>query len=222
MNKLEVLLGIRPYLYFIADSSFGMDKLPQLTEQALQGGALLVQLRAKNIHKPQIITTAKLLQQKVKQYRGLLIINDIPELVKKVGAAGVHLGQQDTSVPDAREILQDEAIIGATIHTYEEALSISLGKLDYIGLGAIFHSTTKEHANLMSFELMEQIIKYIRNKSNCAIFCIGGINYKNMDKLKKYYMDGSIDGIAIISAIANADNPAKMSAMILDKLNKWT
>ena len=217
MSKLNNILGEPPYLYFIADSSYGMNNLPYLSEQAAKGGAQLVQLRAKDVSEQQINLITKAIQQKITPYNALLLINDVPQLGKEIHCNGVHLGQEDMSPIEARTILGKEAIIGLTIHSYDEALNAPYECIDYVGLGAMFPSMSKLMQDIMDFDQLQKITQHIRNKSDCAIFGVGGINQDNMDQLQQY----DIDGIAIIAAISKADDPAAISREIKRKLSNW-
>ena len=217
MSKLNNILGDPPYLYFIADSSYGMNNLPYLSEQAAKGGTQLVQLRAKDASEQQIIAATEAIQQKITPYNALLLINDMPQISQKNYCNGVHLGQEDISPIEARTILGKEAIIGLTIHSYEEALNAPYECIDYVGLGAMFPSMSKLMQDVMDFDQLQKITQHIRKESDCAIFGVGGINQDNMDQLQQY----DIDGIAIIAAISKADDPAAISSEIKRKLSNW-
>ncbi len=217
MSKLNNILGEPPYLYFIADSSYGMNNLPYLSEEAVKGGAQLVQLRAKDASEQQIIAATEAIQQKITPYNALLLINDMPQTSQKNYGNGVHLGQEDISPIEARTILGKEAIIGLTIHSYDEALNAPYECIDYVGLGAMFPSMSKLMQDVMDFDQLQKITQHIRTKSDCAIFGVGGIDQDNMDQLQQY----NLDGIAIIAAISKADDPAAISSEIKHKLSNW-
>ena len=217
MSKLNNILGEPPYLYFIADSSYGMNNLPYLSEEAVKGGAQLVQLRAKDASEQQIIAATEAIQQKITPYNALLLINDMPQTSQKNYGNGVHLGQEDISPIEARTILGKEAIIGLTIHSYDEALNAPYECIDYVGLGAMFPSISKLMQDVMDFDQLQKITQHIRTKSDCAIFGVGGIDQDNMDQLQQY----NLDGIAIIAAISKADDPAAISREIKHKLSNW-
>ena len=217
MSKLNNILGEPPYLYFIADSSYGMNNLPYLSEEAVKGGAQLVQLRAKDASEQQIIAATEAIQQKITPYNALLLINDMPQISQKNYGNGVHLGQEDISPIEARTILGKEAIIGLTIHSYDEALNAPYECIDYVGLGAMFPSMSKLMQDVMDLDQLQKITQHIRTKSDCAIFGVGGIDQDNMDQLQQY----NLDGIAIIAAISKADDPAAISREIKHKLSNW-
>ena len=217
MSKLNNILGEPPYLYFIADSSYGMNNLPYLSEEAVKGGAQLVQLRAKDASEQQIIAATEAIQQKITPYNALLLINDMPQTSQKNYGNGVHLGQEDISPIEARTILGKEAIIGLTIHSYDEALNAPYECIDYVGLGAMFPSMSKLMQDVMDLDQLQKITQHIRTKSDCAIFGVGGIDQDNMEQLQQY----NLDGIAIIAAISKADDPAAISREIKHKLSNW-
>ena len=140
--------GLRPGLYAITDSQLlPADKLLAAVEAALRGGAVLVQYREKSAPQPERLRQATDLVALCNSARVPLIINDDPELARRCGAAGVHLGQSDSSLANARQQLGEHAIIGATCHA-DMALAISADRdsADYLAFGRFFHSNTKPDA----------------------------------------------------------------------------
>ena len=121
-------------------------------EKALKGGVTLLQLREKNMSTDDFINSAKEIKSLCEKYNVPLIINDSVEIALKSGADGVHLGQSDGDIKKAREILGNNAIIGATAHNVNEAVSAFKSGADYLGCGAVFGSSTKNNTVPLSFD----------------------------------------------------------------------
>ena len=171
--------------------------LEEAVEKAILGGATIIQLREKNISDDEYIKRAESIKSVCDRYNIPLIINDNVDVALKVKAAGVHVGQGDTSVSKARSILGKDYIIGATAHNLEEARIAQDQGADYLGVGAAFGSSTKKDAtSLTSLETYKEITSNI----SIPIVAIGGINDSNMDLLT----GSGIAGVAIISGIFSA------------------
>ena len=171
--------------------------LEEAVEKAILGGATIIQLREKNISDDEYIKRAESIKSVCDRYNIPLIINDNVDVALKVKAAGVHVGQGDTSVSKARSILGKDYIIGATAHNLEEAKIAQTCGADYLGVGAAFGSSTKKDAKpLTSLETYKEITSNI----SIPIVAIGGINDSNMDLLT----GSGIAGVAIISGIFSA------------------
>lgn len=161
----------------------------------------MLQLRDKNSTEDEIISDAEKLLPICKKAGIPLIINDYPEIAKKCGADGVHLGLSDGSIENARKLLGDHAIIGATAHNLEEAKSAEKAGADYLGVGAAFGSSTKKNASNFNIE------DYLEITSNVSIpvVAIGGINSDNVSKLNGF----GLAGVAVVSAIFDSDDVKK-------------
>lgn len=221
-----------PYLYCLADTSYGIENIPSMVTQALAGGARIFQLRAKNTPQDTLVELGQSIKQQIKDAGddALLIINDHPDLAKQVAADGVHLGAQDMSPQMARQILGKSGIIGVTIHNIGEAQDIfdaqsdnadNIDCIDYVGIGPVFSSSTKNdlpplNPHIDPHDLLE-LIKSVRSLSDCPIICIGGIDENNMQQLQEY----KIDGIAMAAAIANPATTMSSCQNIIHQLNSW-
>ena len=171
--------------------------LENAVEQAILGGATMMQLREKEVTAEDYIKTATSINAICRKYDIPLIINDSVEVCKAVHASGVHLGLSDESLEKARDILGDDYIIGATAHNLEEAKrAFELGA-DYLGVGAAFGSSTKMDASKIT---TLDTYKEITNNVPIPVVAIGGINYDNVHKLKGL----GLSGIAVISGIFDA------------------
>ncbi|PWT26536.1 thiamine phosphate synthase [Butyrivibrio fibrisolvens] len=184
--------------------------LEEAVEKAILGGATIIQLREKNISDDEYIKRAESIKSVCDRYNIPLIINDNVDVALKVKAAGVHVGQGDTSVSKARSILGKDYIIGATAHNLEEAKIAQTCGADYLGVGAAFGSSTKKDAKpLTSLETYKEITSNI----SIPVVAIGGINDSNMDLLT----GSGIAGVAIISGIFSALDIEKQANILSRK-----
>ena len=187
-------------MYFITDSTFcGEEEFLRRVEDALRGGVTLLQLREKNKTTREYIDLAEKVHALTVKYNVPLIIDDRIDVAMAVGAEGVHLGQSDMPVATARKILGDDIIIGATTKTVPQALEAYEQGADYLGVGAIYPTTTKVKTVLTSVETLADICRAVPIPVNA----IGGLNKDNIDVLK----DADIAGICVVSAIMKADSP---------------
>ncbi|MBQ8391561.1 MAG: thiamine phosphate synthase [Clostridia bacterium] len=186
-------------LYFITDSTgFSEEEFLRRTEEALKGGVSLLQLREKDKTTREYISLAKKVHKLTKKYNVPLIIDDRIDVALAMGAEGVHLGQSDMPIDIARRILGDDFIIGATTKTVSQALEAYKQGADYLGVGAIYPTTTKVKTVLTSTETLDAICKAVPIPVNA----IGGLNKSNINVLEKI----PIAGICVVSAIMKADN----------------
>ena len=187
-------------LYFITDSTgFSEEEFLRRTEEALKGGASLLQLREKDKTTREYISLAEKVHTLTKKYNVPLIIDDRVDVALAMGAEGVHLGQSDMPINTARKILGDDFIIGATTKTVPQALEAYQQGADYLGVGAIYPTTTKVKTVITSTETLGNICSAVPIPVNA----IGGLNKDNIDILKGI----PIAGICVVSAIMKADEP---------------
>ena len=187
-------------LYFITDSTgFSEEEILRRTEEALKGGATILQLREKDKTTREYISLAEKVHLLTKKYNVPLIIDDRVDVALSTGAEGVHLGQSDMPIDVARKILGDDFIIGATTKTVPQALEAYQQGADYLGVGAIYPTTTKVKTVITSTETLGNICSAVPIPVNA----IGGLNKDNIDILKGI----TIAGICVVSAIMKADDP---------------
>ncbi len=187
-------------LYLITDSTgFSETAFFNRVEEALKGGVTLLQLREKEKTTQAYIDLAGKVHQITQKYRVPLIIDDRLDVAMAVKAEGVHLGQSDMPVMDARRICGEDMIIGATAKTVEQAQKAYRQGADYLGVGAIYPTTTKVKTVLTSVETLEKICKAVPIPVNA----IGGLNRENLDILQGI----DIAGICVVSAIMKAESP---------------
>lgn len=194
-------------LYAVTDRSWtGRLTLYQQVEQALQGGVTMVQLREKNLNEAEIITQAKELLKLCHRYNVPLIINDSADIALQVGADGVHVGIEDAPVAEIRKKAGADFIIGATAKTVLQAQAAEAAGADYLGVGAVFPSPTKQNAIRITIEQLKAICGSV----NIPAVAIGGIGLRNMDELA----GGGMKGIAVVSAIFAAEDIKSAAAQL--------
>ena len=187
-------------LYFITDSTgFEEEEFLRRVEEALEGGATILQLREKNKTTREYITLAEKVHSIARRYNVPLIIDDRVDVALAVDAEGVHLGAEDMTIAQARNILGEDKIIGATAKTVPWALDVYNQGADYLGVGAIYPTTTKVKTVLTSTETLRDICKAVPIPVNA----IGGLNKNNIDILAGI----PIAGICVVSAIMKAESP---------------
>ena len=195
-------------LYAITDRNWlNGNTLASQVEDALRGGATFLQLREKNASKEEIIKEALEIKEICKKYNVPFVIDDDVDIAKEVNADGVHIGQNDASYKYARDILGDNKIIGMTAHNLEEALTAQNSGADYIGVGAVFNTSTKLDTIPMSRETLMQITSNI----SIPVVAIGGINENNILELK----GSGVDGVAVISAIFSKEDITEAAKNLL-------
>lgn len=200
-------------LYFITDSSnYPEDEFLYRVEQALSGGVTLLQLREKDKTTREYISLAEKVHTLTKKYNVPLIIDDRVDVALAINAEGVHLGQSDMPIKIARKILGNNFIIGATTKTVPQALNAFEQGADYLGVGAIYPTTTKVKTVLTSTETLDAICEAVPIPVNA----IGGLNKDNIDILKGIH----IAGICVVSAVMMADNPKKAATELKERADE--
>lgn len=192
-------------LYAVTDRAWtGKMSLYEQIEAALKNGVTCVQLREKELDDETFLEEAIQIGDLCRKYGVPFIINDNVDIAVKCGADGIHVGQEDMNAADVRKCVGDHMIIGVSAHTVEEAVEAVEKGADYLGLGAVFSTSTKTDVDLMSAETLKAICKAV----DVPIVAIGGISPKNVHHLK----GTGIDGIAVVSAIFAADDPGRATA----------
>lgn len=206
--KKEMLL-----LYAVTDRKWTGEKtLYQQVEEALKGGATLIQLREKNMSQEEFLKEAREITELCHRYGTALIINDNVEVALKSGADGVHVGIEDTPVKEIRKMVPGDFIIGATAKTIEQAQRAEQEGADYIGVGAVFPSPTKKNAIRITLELLKKICSSVR----IPAVAIGGITYENAGTLR----GGRMAGVAVVSAVFGAADIKKETARLKKKIQE--
>lgn len=181
-------------LYAITDSSMiGNSTLKEKVEEAILGGATMIQLREKNISEDEYVALAKEIKEVTDKYNIPLIINDQVDVALACDTAGVHVGQQDMAAALARVKIGQEKILGVSVQTVEQAILAEKAGADYLGVGSVFPTSTKKDAALVS----KETLKAICDSVNIPVVAIGGINEENITQLN----GSGIAGISVVSAI---------------------
>ena len=187
-------------LYFITDSTnYSEEEFLSRVEQALLGGVTLLQLREKEKSTREYIELAEKVHELTKRYNVPLIIDDRVDVALAVDAEGVHVGASDMPVATARKLMGEDKIVGATAKTVPWAKEAYEQGADYLGVGAIYPTTTKVKTVLTSTDTLRDIC----NAVTIPVNAIGGLNKDNIDVLSGI----PIAGICVVSAIMKAENP---------------
>ena len=181
-------------LYAITDENLiKPENLAEAVEQAISGGATVIQYRAKNKNSRQMYQEAVMIKKVCDKYGIPLIINDRVDIAIAVNADGVHVGQEDLDVEVVRRIIGFDRILGLSTKNLEQVKKANSLPVDYIGFGSIFPTTTKENAKVSGIETLKEVIKL----SIQPVVAIGGINHKNVIEVLKT----GCKNVAVVSAI---------------------
>lgn len=189
-------------LYAVTDRAWtGNKTLYEQIKEALENGVTCVQLREKNLDEASFIEEAKKISVLCRQYNTPFIVNDNVNVAIASNADGIHIGQEDMGLKDVREIVGENMIIGISAHTVEEAKFAQENGANYIGIGAVFETSTKNDVDVIPYEKVKSICDAV----DIPKVAIGGINAENILKLK----GSGIDGVAVVSAIFGAKDIGK-------------
>lgn len=181
-------------LYAVTDRSWlNGGTLYRQVEMAVRGGATFVQLREKELVGAQFLEEAVRIRDFCKKNGVPFVVNDDARLACRLNADGVHVGQEDMGIKEARKLLGPDKIIGVSAHTVEEALRAEKDGADYLGAGAVFPTGSKANVSRMTYETLSGICKAVK----IPVIAIGGIGMENVMRLA----GSGISGVAVISAI---------------------
>ena len=181
-------------LYAVTDRAWvGKETLYEQVEDTLKGGTTFIQLREKELDKESFLKEAIEIKELCKKYNVPFVINDEVDVALQVDADGVHVGQSDMEAGNVRELLGPDKIIGVSAQTVEQALLAEKRGADYLGVGAVFKTGSKDDADDVSHETLKAICEAV----SIPVIAIGGITMDNVVELK----GTGICGIAVISAI---------------------
>jgi len=206
-NKKDLLL------YAVTDRSWlGGDTLESVVEKALKGGATFVQLREKELETEKFLEEAKVIKELCKKYHIPFVINDNVDIAIAVDADGVHVGQKDMEAGNVRELIGKDKILGVSAQTVEQAILAEKRGADYLGVGAVFPTSSKTDADYVSYDTLKEICKSVR----IPVVAIGGISKDNVTQLS----GSGICGIAVISAIFARPDIMKATAELKELVEK--
>lgn len=192
-NKKHMLL------YAVTDRAWtGKQTLYQQVEAALKGGVTCVQLREKELDQAEFLQEAKELCALCRRYGVPFIVNDNVDIAVACKADGIHVGQEDMAAGEVRRRAGEDMILGVSVHTAEEARQAVRDGADYLGLGAVFPTSTKTDAKPMTKETLQAICDAVE----IPVVAIGGINRDNLLNLA----GSGVDGVALVSAVFSAED----------------
>jgi thiamine-phosphate pyrophosphorylase len=183
--------------YFITGLGTDILSFEEMTLRTLQAGVRWVQYRDKDRSRRAIYEESIRLTGIVKKFDAALIINDHPDIALAADAAGVHLGQNDLPVKEARKIMGKRKIIGISTHTVEEARDADRDGADYIGFGPVFHTTTKDAGKPQGIEMLREVKRQVQ----IPVVAIGGITAENIGPV----LATGADAVAVSSAVLRGD-----------------
>lgn len=199
-------------LYLVTDRRWLKEPLIQTVEKAIQGGVTCVQLREKNFNHEQLIEEGKQLLALCHQYHIPLIMNDYVDMMLEIQADGVHVGQGDMDAKKVREMIGPDKILGVSVRTMEQALKAQQDGADYLGVGSIFVTHTKDDAKKVEIQTLKDICQAV----DIPVIAIGGIGQNNLLQLK----GTGIDGVAVVSAIMAQDDVFKAAQNLKGKVKE--
>lgn len=204
------------HLQFITHDNGRYDHLTG-AKLALQGGCKWIQLRMKHADDEQFIKAGHTLRELCDEYQATLILDDRVELVKEIGAEGVHLGQKDMPISQARQLLGEDYIIGGTANTIEEIQKHADDGADYIGCGPYLFTSTKENlAPLLGLDGYKQLLLEMKQRGiTLSLVAIGGITLNDLPEITSI----GIRNVAISGAILDAADPIETTKAFINQLN---
>ncbi len=207
-DKIEKLTG----LYVVVDPEFtcGRSEI-EIARQAIRGGARIIQLRDKKREHGELLPIALQLRQLCTQEGALFIINDYLDLVLAVDADGLHVGQSDLPLPVARRLLPNDKLLGGSTHSVEQAVKAQAEGADYIGVGAIYSTASKDVITLVGPDMIRQV----KQKVSIPVVAIGGIKAENIAEV----MAARPQMVAVITAVVAAENVEAAARELVTRMN---
>lgn len=186
-------------LYAVTDRAWtGRQSLAEQVKAALKGGVTCLQLREKDLDEEEFLEEAMEIKRLCAGYQVPFIVNDNVEIAIKCKADGIHVGQKDMEAGNVRALVGEGMIIGVSAQTPEQAMAAEKAGADYLGVGAVFSTSTKPDAIDVSYETLKKICETV----SIPVVAIGGISKKNMQELS----GSGADGAALVSAIFSAED----------------
>ena len=210
MMSVRNLAGIR--LYVLVNGMGSPDQLCETSEALVRAGVDMIQLRDKRLSDRELIVAGQALSKAVRGTHGKWVMNDRCDLALASGANGVHLGQDDMHVSDARRVMGPSKLIGISTHSVAQAKKAVIAGANYIGVGPVFQSETKSFDELMGINLVEKVLEEIQ----LPIYAIGGINQENVEELTSI----GCHHIAVSSVIMRAKDPSSVARDLKGKLTR--
>ena len=201
LNRKDLLL------YAVTNRTWlGNMTLCEQVEEAIKGGATFVQLREKDLDEKEFMREAEDIKRVCKEYGVPFVINDNVDIAIKSDADGVHIGQKDMGAGEARALIGEDKILGVSVQTREQAIVAEKMGADYLGVGAVFATSSKDDADSVSYDELKAICEAVQ----IPVVAIGGINADNILELA----GSKISGVAVISAIFAAEDIQKVASKL--------
>jgi thiamine-phosphate pyrophosphorylase len=198
-------------LYMVFDSAPQLHEVPDLLRAAAAGGVDVVQLRDKTLADDELVSVAHAARALCEQLGLLIIVNDRPFVASEAGADGVHVGQDDAPVPDVRELVGEDMLIGLSTHTPEQIDATDGALVDYIGVGPVHETPTKPGRPAVGTEL----VRYAAAHSPLPFFAIGGLDAGNLAGV----IDAGASRVCVLRAITDAADPERSARELRDLLD---
>lgn len=206
MKKFDLPIGV----YAITDSKSGKNKeFLEYCEDLLKGGAKIIQYREKKRDLKLLLEEAKALRELTLKYNATFIVNDYLDIALLSEADGIHIGQNDLPIKDVRKILGENKIIGISTHNPQEAQQAIIDGADYIGVGPIFYTETKED---VCAPVTLEYLDFVNKNIKLPYVAIGGIKENNIDKV----LEMGAKSICLVSELVGADNTLETTKRIND------
>ena len=197
-------------LCVLVDGCKTYEAFERLAEQLIASGVPLIQLRDKRLDDRQLLRRAQRLRELTRGTMCQFVVNDRPDLALLVGADGVHVGQDDLRVRDVRAVVGSKMLVGVSTHSIEQAREAVLDGADYIGVGPVFPSATKQFDAFLGLETLEAVAREIR----LPAFAIGGIDVMNLDSV----LATGIGRVAVARGVTDASDPSEAVRQLLNRL----
>lgn len=207
MKKEDLLLYAITDRYWLEGRTLG-----EVVRESLEGGVTFLQLREKDLDEDTFLQEAKELKDMCKEYGVPFVINDNVDIAVEMDADGVHVGQSDMEAGDVRAKLGPDKIIGVSADTVEQAIMAEKRGADYLGVGAVFPTGSKDDASVITMERLQEICQAV----SIPVVAIGGITKDNVQELK----NTGIAGISVISAIYGQKDIKEASKDLLKKVGE--
>ena len=199
-------------LYVITESSISKSKSnEEIVTEAIAGGAGIIQLREKQWNKNKVKEEAIKLLKICRENNVLFILNDHVDIALEIGADGVHLGQSDMPIEEARKLCKDKLIIGLSTHSVEQAVKADKEDVDYITIGPIYQTRVKDYT--VGTEITGKIINVVKK----PVVAIGGINKTNIDEV----LNQGVKSVAVISAVVSDEDVKKAAEELVNKIKNF-
>ena len=206
-DKLSRLSGL--YLVLDTQALKGRDAV-EVAARAIRGGAKVIQLRDKQLMRGEVLEIARRLKEICAEKGVLFIVNDYLDIALAAGADGLHLGQEDLPLAEARRLLPIDSLIGCSATSLSQAVRAQAGGADYVAVGSIYPTLSKEKFKLVGLETLRRV----RSRVSLPLIAIGGIDHTNV----KEVMKAGATGVAVISAVMGADDVEEATRRLAARL----